>query len=232
MGGIFKLGRLFSLSEDMLRHKIDYQVVNGIRYKNNLEICAIFKYDYKDINNKIKYDEITNKIYTLGLFKRGTREFLELPLEYEIKGEYKSFTLPLVGPNASLYKDLCKFLEIDYAKNGPFKPLDFFKALHNAIPTKASIKFKDRLACSYSYSYPTSKDNEQEKIYFRSFLNNDLNGNKRSLENKAKTEKLLPDAHKVIGTRNISVCFTHTPKDEQKEKEEIASKFNELQTQI
>lgn len=77
------------------------------------------------------------------------------------------------------------------------------------------------MACSYSYSYPTSKDNEQEKIYFRSFLNNDLNGNKRSLENKAKTEKLLPDAHKVIGTRNISVCFTHTPKDEQKKKKRL-----------
>ncbi len=198
MGGTIKLGRLFSLSEDMLRHDIDYQVVNGIRYKNNLEICAIFKCDYKDINNKKKYDEITNKVYTLGLFKRGTREFLELPLKYEVKGKYKSFTLPLIGPNHSLYKDLCDFLEIDYTKNGPFKPLDFFKALHNAIPTKASIHFKDRLACSYSY--PTSKDKEQEKIYFLSFLNNDISGKKRSLENKAKTEKLLPDAHKIIGT--------------------------------
>ncbi|MEG7877421.1 hypothetical protein J0835_28355, partial [Bacillus cereus group sp. Sample62] len=85
---------------------------------------------------------------------------------------------------------------------------------------------KDRLACSYSY--PTSKDNEQDKIYFRSFLNNDLNGKKRSLENKAKTEKLLPDAHKLIGTKNISVCFTRTPKDERKEKEEIKTKFNKL----
>ncbi|MGE6313576.1 DUF6037 family protein [Bacillus mycoides] len=230
MGRTIELRRLFSLSENMLLHDIDYQVVNGIRYKNNLEICAIFKYDYKDINNKKKYDEIANKVYTLGLFKRGTREFLELPLKYEVQGKYKSFTLPLVGPDDSLYKKLCEFLEIDYTKNGPFKPLDFFKALHNAIPTKASIHFKDRLACSYSY--PTNKDNEQEKIYFLSFLNNDINGNKRSLENKAKTEKLLPDAHKIIGTRNISVRFTHIPKDEQKEIEEIESKFNELQPQI
>ncbi|MCU5256313.1 DUF6037 family protein [Bacillus pacificus] len=230
MVGKFELKRLFYLSENMLLQDIDYQVVNGIRYKNNLEICAIFKYDYKDINTKKKYDEIANKVYTLGLFKRGTREFLELPLEYEVKGKYKSFKLPLIGPDDSLYKKLCNFLEIDYTKNGPFKPLDFFKVLHNAIPTRASIHFKDRLACSYSY--PTSKDKEQEKKYFLSFLNNDISGKKRSLENKAKTEKLLPDAHKIIGTRNISVRFTHIPKDEQKEKEEISSKFNELQPQI
>ncbi|MEH6933983.1 DUF6037 family protein, partial [Bacillus sp. JJ783] len=187
-------------------------------------------YDYEDINNKKKYDETANKVYTLGLFKRGTRDFLELPLKYEVQGKYKSFKLPLVGPEDILYKKLCKFLEIDYTKNGPFKPIDFFKTLHKAIPTTASIHFKDRLVCSYSY--PTSKDKEHEKIYFLSFLNNDINGNKRSLENKAKTEKLLPDAHKIIGTRNISVRFTDTPKDEQKEKEEIETKFNELKPQI
>ncbi|MDG1640153.1 DUF6037 family protein [Bacillus paranthracis] len=226
----------------------------------------------------------------MGLFKRGTNEFLELPLIYKNEENYKSFHLPLADLNKILYKKLCEFLEIDYNKNGPFKPLYFFKALHNAIPTKANILLKDRLACSYSYptskdneqdkiyfrsflnndlngkkrslenkankplyffkalhnaiptkanillkdrlacsySYPTSKDNEQDKIYFRSFLNNDLNGKKRSLENKAKTEKLLPDAHKLIGTRNISVCFTRTPKDERKEKEEIKTKFNKL----
>ncbi|MEG7944791.1 hypothetical protein J0798_27350 [Bacillus pacificus] len=52
MVGKFELKRLFYLSENMLLQDIDYQVVNGIRYKNNLEICAIFKYDYKDINTK------------------------------------------------------------------------------------------------------------------------------------------------------------------------------------
>lgn len=214
----------------MLIQGIDYQVINGISYKNNLEICAIFKYDYEDITSKKKYDNIANKIYTLGLFKKGTRDFFELPLKYEIKGNYKSFKLPLVGPKDILYKKLREFLEIDYTKNGPFKPLDFFKFLHKAIPTTASIHNKDRLVCSYSY--PTSKDNEHEKIYFLSFLNNDLSGKKRSLENKAKTEKLLPDAHKIIGTRNISVRFTHIPKDERKEKEEITTKFKELKFQI
>ncbi len=87
------------------------------------------------------------------------------------------------------------------------------------MPTKASENNLDRRV--FSYSYPTSKDNEHEKIYFRGFLNNDIDGNKRSLENKAKTQKLLPYANEIIGERNISVRFTDTPKDINKEKEEM-----------
>lgn len=52
MGETFELRNLFSLSENMLLKDIDYQVVNGIRYQNNLEISAIFKYDYEDIDDK------------------------------------------------------------------------------------------------------------------------------------------------------------------------------------
>ncbi|NWK72275.1 hypothetical protein HWX41_25290 [Bacillus paramycoides] len=225
MVGTIELTRLFSLSENMLKQDLDYQVINGIRYKTNLELCAIFKYDYEDIKNK-KYDEDSKKIYVLGLFKRGTKDFIELPLKYGVKGKYKSFKLRLLSPKDKLYHELRKFLEIDYTKHGSFKPIDFYRALHNAIPTKASKHNLDRRVCSYSY--PTSKDNEHEKIYFLGFLNNDINGNKRSLENKSKTEKLLPDAHKVIGDRNISVRFTDTPKDKQIEKEEINTKFNEF----
>ncbi|MDK7438076.1 DUF6037 family protein, partial [Bacillus paranthracis] len=125
---------------------------------------------------------------------------MELPLIYKNEENYKSFHLPLADLNKILYKKLCEFLEIDYNKNGPFKPLYFFKALHNAIPTKANILLKDRLACSYSY--PTSKDNEQDKIYFRSFLNNDLNGKKRSLENKAnKPLYFFKALHNAIPTK-------------------------------
>ncbi len=71
MGETFELRNLFSLSENMLLKDIDYQVVNGIRYQNNLEISAIFKYDYEDIDDKKSYDDTANKVYTLGLFKRA-----------------------------------------------------------------------------------------------------------------------------------------------------------------
>ncbi len=59
--------------------------------------------------------------------KRGTNEFLELPLIYKNEENYKSFHLPLADLNKILYKKLCEFLEIDYNKNGPFKPLYFFQ---------------------------------------------------------------------------------------------------------
>lgn len=71
------------------------------------------------------YDDTANKVYTLGLFKRGTNEFLELPLIYKNEENYKLFHLPLADLNKILYKKLCEFLEIDYNKNGPFKPLYF-----------------------------------------------------------------------------------------------------------
>ncbi|MGH0515852.1 DUF6037 family protein [Bacillus cereus] len=213
-----RLTRLFSLSEAMLKQDLDYQVINDIRYKSELQISAIFKYDYKDLKKK-KYDEDSDKEYILGLFKKGTTDYIELPLEYNVTKEgFKLFELP-IKPSKDIYHKLHKFLEIDYSKHGPFQPKHFFNALHNAIPTKASESNLDRRVCSYSY--PTSKDNEHEKIYFHSFLNNDINGNKRSLENKAKTQKLLPYANKIIGRRNISVCFIDTPKDAQKEKEQM-----------
>lgn len=84
----------------------------------------------------------------------------------------------------------------------------------------------DRRVCSYSY--PTSKDNEHEKIYFLSFRDNDKRGEKRSLENYAKAQKLLPYANKIIGNRNISVCFTTMPKDINKEIREMDYKINDL----
>ncbi|HDR6758750.1 TPA: hypothetical protein QCV70_005758 [Bacillus cereus] len=215
MGNTIKLTRLFSLSRSMSNHNIDYQVINGIQYKNDLQICAIFKYDYIDLNKK-KFDENSEEKYILGLFKSGTREYIELPLEHKFIGEFESFELPLIKPTDDLYRELCIFLEINYSKHGPFSTKDFFKALHNAIPTIASEKNLDRRVCSYSY--PTTKDNEQEKIYFDRFLPHGNNGKKRSLENKAKTHKLIPYANKVIGERNISVCFTDIPKSIEEEK--------------
>ncbi|MGZ9678957.1 MULTISPECIES: DUF6037 family protein [Bacillus cereus group] len=225
MEGTIRLTRLFSLSKDMFKKNLNYQVINGIRYKSELQICAIFKYDYRDLKKK-KYDEPSEKKYTLGLFKRGTNDFLELPLVCEVKENgFKSFELPIELAEA-FYKKLSLFLELEQSKHGRFSPQHFFNALNAVIPTKASEENLDRKVCSYSY--PTSKDNEHEKVYFHSFRDNDKRGDKRSLENYMKTENLLPDANKVIGGRNISVCFTDTPKDEQTESEEINTKINEI----
>lgn len=213
-----------TLSRSMLRKKLDYQVINGIQYKKDLLICAIFKHDYIDLKNK-KYDEASDKEYVLGLFKKGTKEFLQLPLIHNVTTNFESFELPR-RLDENLYKKLRNFLEINHSETGKFIPVDFFNVLKAVIPTIASESKLDRKVCSYSY--PTDKDNEHEKIYFHSFRDNDKRGDKRSLENYEKTQKLLPYANEIIGGRNISVCFTDTPKEIEKEKEEMDDKITAI----
>lgn len=226
-GGNFWFSKLFALSKSMWLKNLDYQVINDINYKRDLDICALFKFDYLDFKDK-KYDENNLKTYVLGLFKRGTCEYLELPLEHNVVSGVEKFEKFEISRNldGEFYWKLRSFLEIEDNVNGTFKPSHFFEALHTAIPTRASNNNLDRKVCSHSY--PTSKDNEKNKVYFLSFRNNDLRGDKRSLENYEKTQKLLPDANRLIGNRNISVRFTADKKNEATEKREYEKKFKEL----
>lgn len=114
MSKTINLTRLFSLSHSMLKQQLDYQVINGIQYKNDLQICAIFKYDYIDLKKK-KYNESSDKEYVLGLFKKGTREYIELPLKHKKTKQFESFELPIKLDN-NLYNELKIFLEIDQSK--------------------------------------------------------------------------------------------------------------------
>lgn len=225
MPAAYLLKNLYALSKSMKKQNLDFQVINGIKYKKKLEICAIFKYDYRDFKNKTYDDNTLNKEYLLGLFKRKTNEYLELPLEHRISDRFEAFELPLNLEN-ELYNKLKFFLEIDYSNEGAFQPIKFFESLNDAIPTQASKENLERKV--YSYSHITSKVDEREKIYFSHFLDNDKTGNKRSLENREKTQQLLPKANELIGNRNISVCFTITAKDSQYELTQIRNKFNEL----
>lgn len=221
----FWFKNLFALSKSMKRKNLDYQVINDINYKKNLDICALFKFDYLVFKDKNYQDNSQSKIYTLGLFKRGTCEYLELPLKHIITDSFEKFEIPTMLEN-EIYQKLKVFLEINDSLFGVFKPIDFFEALHAAIPTHAHENNLDRQVCSHSY--PTSKNNEKNKIYFLSFRNNDLRGDTRSLENYEKVQMLLPDANRLIGHRNISVCFTAEKKDGILEKQEYEDKFKEF----
>ena len=218
----YRLNNLFSLAKSMKNKKIDYQVINNIPYKKDLEICAIFKYDYKIIKKRPYTDNSQPKEYILGLFKRKTHQYLTLPLDYKKSDNFESLELPnRLGED--LFKDLMKFLELNGTERREFSLHNFYRILDKATPTKAGKENFDRLVCSHSY--PTSKDNEHNKIYFSHFRDNDKRGEKRSLENYEKTEKLLPYANKVIGNRNISVCFTPEKKEEAVEKKEADIKI-------
>lgn len=219
------LKNLFALSRSMKRGNFDYQVINDIKYKEDLEICALFKFDYVHFKDKKYDDNSAFKEYMLGLFKRKTNEYLHLPLIHKITTNFEVFELPTML-EGDFYMRLREFLEIEYSIDGKFKPIDFFKALNDAIPTRASEYNLDRKVCSYSY--PTSKDNEKEKVYFSHFLDNDKSNKKRSLENYEKTQKLLPYANKMIGKSNISVCFTDAPRNIAEEKLEISNKMKSI----
>lgn len=52
------------------------KVINDIQYKNDLQICALFKLEYKGIKNKSLEERIQNKNYILGLFKRKQMNIL------------------------------------------------------------------------------------------------------------------------------------------------------------
>lgn len=225
MSSHFLLKNLFALSKSMKANNFEYQVVNNINFKKELELCALFKFDYEDFKDK-KYDEQnSNKKYIMGLFKRKTNQYLKLPLIYKNRNGFEAFEIPL-PLEKKYYDELREFLEIDFSKDGKFVPIDFFRVLNNAIPTRANNDNLDRKVCSYSY--PTITKNEKDKIYFSHFLNNDKSGKKRSLENLEKTQKILPFANELIGSSNISVCFTDIPKDLQTELKEIQIKYNEI----
>lgn len=206
----------------MKKENLTYQVINNINYKKNLQLCALFKIEHERVKGKCLDERMQGENYVLGLFKRKTSEYFELPLIHKNKNKFESFELD-IGSN-ELYKKLIIFLEVNYSKDGPFRLFDFLNKVHDAIHTKANLDNLDRLVCSYSYT--TSKEDERNKIYFSHFLIN-TKGKKRTLENFQKTEKLLPYANELIGDKNISVCFTSYFKDEFIEKRDIKEKFQE-----
>lgn len=185
MAANFLLKNLFALSKSMKREKMDYQVINDIKYKKDLMICALFKFDYEKFKNKSYDDQTSKKVHMLGLFKKRTNEYLHLPLIHRVVENFEAFELDK-QLNEDAYKQLRVFLEIDYSKDGTFKPVDFYRALNDAIPTRAIEQNLDRRVCSYSY--PTKTNNEQEKIFFLRFSDNDSKGHKRSLENYEKNK--------------------------------------------
>lgn len=197
---LFKLGNLTDLHLSMIRNKFDYQVFDFTYNKINFSSLLI---------NGVKDFDIPNarKCYTLSIFKKGTTESMRFNLKK--KDDELLVDTYLHGR----YKELTRFLEVKYDPKNKFIPTEFFFFIDNNSPSNASMNFLDRKICAKYY--PTTKDNEQDKIYFLSFRDNDKakvrkDGKKqqRSPENYNKTETLIPEANKIIGNRNISVRFT------------------------
>ncbi|MEF7497255.1 DUF6037 family protein [Lysinibacillus sphaericus] len=209
---LIKLDNLSELHLSMIQNNFDYQVFD-FKY-NNIEFSALLIYEVKDFTNLN-----SKKSYTLSIFKKGTVENMSFDLVQ------KNNALFINSYLEDRYKKITNFLDhknINYDPNNPFKPRNFFMYVDRNSPTNANNNFLDRKICAKYY--PTTKNNEQDKVYFYSFRDNNKYGQNRSPENYWKTEMFIPEANEVIGNRNLSVRFTAEEKYKYNESKNIREK--------
>lgn len=206
---LIKLDNLSKLHLSMIQNNLDYQVFD-FKY-NNINFSALLIYEIKDFTNLS-----SKKSYTLSIFKKGTADNMSFDLIYQNNALFINSYIK------DRYKEITNFLEhknINYDPNNPFRPRDFFMYVDKNSPINASNSFLNRKVCAKYY--PTTKNNEQDKVYFLSFRDNRKFGDNRSPENYRKTEMFIPEANKVIGNRNISVRFTANEKYKYNESKNI-----------
>jgi hypothetical protein len=104
------------------------------------------------------------------------------------------------------YRQLCRILDLEYDPTQPFSPRKFFGEFDTKIPHKASI---DLIAKPHDIAPYRHIAEESDKIYYRSWLDNDIRGNHVKEKNLDKTRKLLGEvAYLRCKDKNISSCWT------------------------
>ncbi|TNI11214.1 DUF6037 family protein [Aeromonas veronii] len=137
-------------------------------------------------------------------------------LLFGAKGEAFSFDVEVkagfnIDPtiDSDTYKELCKVLGLEYDPNHPFSPKGFFVQFNQNVPHTASVNAK---AEPHEIAQYRKIAEEEDKIYFLGWRNNDLRGERVSETNLAKTKDLL--GHKAYvrcNSKNISSCWTDDP---------------------
>jgi Family of unknown function (DUF6037) len=134
-------------------------------------------------------------------------------LLFGAKGEAFSFEVEVeVGFNinptldSNTYKELCRVLGLEYDPNNPFSPKVFFDQFNQNVPHTASIHAK---AEPHEIAQYRNVVEEEDKIYFLGWRNNDLRGERVSENNLTKTKDLLGQkAYNRCNSKNISSCWT------------------------
>lgn len=105
-----------------------------------------------------------------------------------------------------IYKALCKALGLSYDPENPFSIRAFLKQFASSIPTA----FNNALIAHPQYIAIYRSDVEDnKKIYFCGWRDNDTRGEQVTQSNLYKTKRLLGDiAHKVCQKKNLSSCWT------------------------
>jgi len=123
---------------------------------------------------------------------------------------YNGFNVKAFIPEMSR---LIKILGLEYDRENPFHPSDFFNYFNQSIPKH----FKG------SSNVPLPKDiapfrpdvEEADKIYFKGWQDNTKAGKNVRPGNLEKTKKWLTlEAHELCKRKNISSCWSANPKEE------------------
>jgi len=134
-------------------------------------------------------------------------------LLFGAKGEALSFEVEVgagfnINPilDSTTYKELCRVLGLEYDPNNPFSPKGFFAQFNQNIPRVASINAK---AEPHEIAQYRNVAEEEDKIYFLGWRNNDLRGERVSETNLKKTRDLLGQkVYDRCNSKNISSCWT------------------------
>jgi len=107
------------------------------------------------------------------------------------------------------YSELCRVLGLEFDPNNPFSPKGFFEQFDQAIPINAKITSR---ANPHDIAVYRSVAEEEDKIYFLGWRNNDIRSETVSNTNLQKTKDLLGfNAYKCCLSKNISSCWTDDP---------------------
>jgi hypothetical protein len=134
-------------------------------------------------------------------------------LLFGAKGEAFSFEMEVragfqINPqlDSTTYKELCKVLGLEFDPDNPFSPKGFFDQFNQKIPHKANISSKAEPQDIAKYR---SVAEEEDKVYFLGWRNNNIRSDHVSKENLMKTKDLLGiKAHIRCSAKNISSCWT------------------------
>ncbi|PHU99610.1 DUF6037 family protein [Iodobacter sp. BJB302] len=105
-----------------------------------------------------------------------------------------------------IYKKLCEVLGLEFNKEKPFSPCDFFTEFNSKIPEQA---FPHQRAMAHDVAQYKRFVEEINKIYFFGWRDNEKRKTNVQQSNLDKTRSLLGEkAYKICKEKNISSCWT------------------------
>ncbi|OOV25067.1 hypothetical protein BXU11_16075 [Flavobacterium sp. LM5] len=177
-------------------------------YKNlkiNNETYYLFHFTKNSVRFEILFD-IFQVPFQLHFLQKDTSFSFYVIVE-------KGFTINEIL-NRGTYKELCETLKLKFETGNPFSPKSFFEEFNLKIPIYQNREKKEREL------FPFYQNNieESEKLYYDGTIewNKIKNGKTVTNKNLEKTRILYPELYEWSKRENISIRYTHTRKNNEK----------------